>query len=304
MATDANRVVSRAQWLRKLASRRADRTAFVLSGGGPYGALQVGMLRALLERSIVPDFIVGSSVGAVNGALLAFDPTPGGVARLSAIWQNLDDDDIFPGARFKASWARMLMRGNRVFDNSGLRKMVETRIGKARFEEAQIPYSIVATDQETGDEVLFNSGDLIEPLLASAAMPGIFPPVMIGGRPYIDGGVSNAVPIAPAVVMGARRIYVLNCSSSEQDPRPLTRPMDHLLHAFQLARARRQELDREIYKDKVELIEIPVPRLGFDVGFTSFAYTYKMLRAGYEYTSRFLDGGSVVGRDTPGTIAP
>lgn len=300
MASDANRVVSRAQWLRKLASRRRDRTAFVLSGGGPYGALQVGMLRALAERDVVPDLIVGSSVGAVNGALLAFDPTPGGIARLSAIWQNLEDEDIFPGARFRTSWARMLMRGNRVFDNSGLRRLIETRLGKARFEEAQIPYSILATDQETGDEVMFNSGDLVEPLLASAAMPGIFPPVTIGGRQYIDGGVSNGVPIAPAVAMGAGRIYVLNCSADQQEPRALNRPMDHLLHAFALARSRRHYLDREIYKDKVELIEIPVPRLGFDVGFTSFAHTYKMLRSGYEYTARFLDGDPILRRYSVG----
>lgn len=304
MASDATKVVSRAQWLRRLAIRRKDRTAFVLSGGGPYGALQVGMLRALAEHKIFPDIVIGTSVGAINGALLAFEPTPGGIARMSAIWQNLSDDDLFPGARFKTSWARMLMRGNRVFENSGLRRLIETRLGPVRFEEAQVPFAVVATDLETGDEAMFGSGNVIEPLLASAAMPGIFPPVEIGGRQYIDGGVANSVPIAPAISMGASRIYVLNCSASQQDPRPLNRPMDHLLHAFLLARSRRQYLDRELYRDKVELIEMPVPRLGFDVGFTSFAHTRALLRAGYEHSSRFLDGESVADPGAPGMIVP
>jgi len=263
------------------------------------------MLRALVEREIFPDLIVGTSVGAINGALLAFDPTPGGIARLSAIWQNLEEEDLFPGARFKTSWARMIMRGNRVFDNTGLRKIVETRLGKVTFEDARIPLGIVATDLETGDEALFTSGDLVEPMLASAAMPGIFPPVSIGGREYIDGGVSNAVPIAPAIAMGARRIYVLNCSARQQEKRPLNRPMDHLLHAFMLARSRRLEHDRPLYSQRVELIEIPSPRLGFDVGFTSLEHTYKMLRSGYRHASRFLDGelAAELAAD-PGLIAP
>lgn len=288
MSTEVGRV-SRAQWLRRLASRRRDKTAFVLSGGGPYGALQVGMLRALLERDIVPDLIVGSSVGGINGTLLAFDPTPGGVARLTAIWKNLTDEDLFPGARFKASWARMLMRGNRVFDNSGLQRLIQTRLGRARFEEARVPLTLVATDQATGEEALFSTGDVLEPLLASTAMPGIYPPVTIGGRDYIDGGVSNAVPIGPAVNLGASRIYVLNVSAKEQQPRPLVRPMDHLLHAFMLTRSNRLDVDRRLYRDRAQLIEIPAPNLGFEVGFTSFAHTNHMLRVGYEHAARFLD---------------
>jgi NTE family protein len=285
--------------------RRRDRTAFVLSGGGPLGALQVGMLRALSEREIFPDLIVGTSVGALNGSFLAFDPGPGGIARLSAIWQNLDEEELFPGARFKRSWARMLMRGNRVFENAGLRKLIETRLGKARFEDARMPLAVMATDLETGDEVAFNSGDLIEPVLASSAMPGILPPVTIGGREYIDGGVSNAVPIGPAVAMGAGKVYVLNCSGRQQDQRPLNRPMDYLLHAFLLARSRRLELERPTYSQKVELIEIPTPRLGFDVSFTSFAHTNEMLRAGYVHAARFLDGElDVEPASDSGLIAP
>jgi NTE family protein len=247
------------------------------------------MLRALLEHGIKPDLVIGTSVGAMNATFLAFEPTAAGVARLAALWHNIDDDDLFPGARFKTSWARMLMRGNRIFDNSGLRRTIESRLGRPRFEEARIPLGVVATELETGVETLFTSGDLIDPLLASAAMPGIYPPVQIGDRSYIDGGVANAVPIAPAVSMGASKVYVLNCSGNHQHRRPLVRPMDYLLHAFMLSRAGRLEIERPLMAQKAELIELPAPELGFTVPFTSMAFTPQLMTAGYETTMRFLE---------------
>lgn len=297
MSGDPRRSVSRAQWLRRLASRRKDRTAFVLSGGGPYGALQVGGLRALYERGVVPDLIVGTSAGSLNAAFLAFDPTDHGVARLESIWRSLEDEDLFPGVRFKTSWARMLMRGNRVFENLGLRRLVETRLGAARFEDAKVPFAVVATDLETGGETTFSSGDVIDPLLASCAMPSIYPPVTIGGRDYIDGGVANAVPVMPAVAMGANRVIVLNCSPSQQKPRPLLRPIDHLLHGFQLARGRRWELERDQVAARVELVDIPVPKLDFSITFTSLAHTEELIAGGYATAAAYLDG-----RLTPDTV--
>jgi NTE family protein len=286
------RNVSRSQWLRRLALRRQHKTAFVLSGGGPYGALQVGMLKALLERDIRPDLCVGTSVGAMNAVFLGFEPTLGGVERLSRIWHSLSDEDLFPGTRFKTSWARMWMRGNRIFENNGIRRIMETRLGRARFEDAEIPIMVLATDMETGTETVFRSGDLLGPILASTAMPGIFPPVEIAGRLFIDGGVADAVPIKPAVDMGAKRIFVLNCTAKTQAARPLVRPLDHLLHAFSLARAKRFELERQAYAGKVELIVVSPPQLGFTVPFTSMRYTAELETIGYEVMAKTLDGRS------------
>jgi NTE family protein len=248
------------------------------------------MLKALLERDIRPDLCVGTSVGALNSVFLAFDPSTAGVDRLSRIWHSLGDDDLFPGARYKTSWARMLMRGNRVFENSGIRRMVETRLGRARFEDAEIPLAVLATDLATGEETVFRSGDLMDPLLASVAMPGILPPVEIAGRLFIDGGVSDAVPITPAVEMGARKIYVLNCTAKTQAPRPLLRPMDHLLHAFSLARAKRFEIERKAYAGKVDMIVVSAPPLDFTVPFTSMRYTAELEKVGYTQMVRALDG--------------
>lgn len=281
---------SRAQWLRRLASRKRDRVAFVLSGGGPLGALQVGALHALFERDIRPDLAVGTSVGALNATWLAMDPTSAGIAHLESSWRNMKEGDLFPGGRFKASWARMLVKGNRVFENSGLRRTIENTLGPARFEDAQIPLAVTATELETGAEMLFSTGPVLEPLLASTAMPGIFPPVEVDGRLYIDGGVANNVPIAPAAALGATTIYVMNSTSHTRQRRPLNRPMDYLLHAFTLARAQRLTLEQMYLSDKVRLVMLPTITLDFFVPFASMEHTAKLIEISYEQTSRFLNG--------------
>lgn len=288
---------SRAQWLRRLASRRRNSVAFVFSGGGPLGALQVGALKALYEHDIQPDIVVGTSVGALNATFLAFDPTPRGVEGLTDLWLNLTDQDLFPGGRFRATWARMLTKGNRVFDNSGLRRIVTNRLGYASIEDAQLPLGIVATDIHTGAERVFQSGRLLEPLLASTAMPSIFPPVEVEGRTYIDGGVSNNVPIAPAAAMGAKKIYVMDSTSHSHQQRPLARPMDYLLHAFSLSRSQRLEVERDLYAQRVELVMLPAPKLDFFVPFASMEHTSKLIDLSYECVSRSL---SKLGPSTDG----
>lgn len=282
---------SRAQWLRRLASRRRDRVAIVLSGGGPLGAMQVGALKAMFERGIRPDIVVGTSVGSLNAAYLAFDPTPEGVLAIERHWRNFTEDDLFPGGRFRAAWARMFVRGNKMFENTGLRKVMERELGSdTRIEDAQIPLGIVATDLETGAERIFTSGPLIPALLASAAMPGVYPPVEVEGRLYTDGGVANNVPIAPAVSLGAKTLYVLNSTSHTNQRRPLVRPMDYFFHGFTLARAQRLTIDMRFYADKVNLVMIPTPPFDFFVPFASMEHTGKLIDLSYEHTKRFLAG--------------
>jgi NTE family protein len=286
-----NRAPTRAQWLRRLATRKRDRVAFVFSGGGPLGALQVGAVKALIEHGIKPDLVAGTSVGALNATFTAFDPSLEGAERLETIWRSLQDGQVFPGGRFKASWARMLVRGDKVFENSGIRRMVENRLGEdARFEDAQLPFCVVTTDLETGAEKLFSTGRVLEPLLASTAMPGIFPPVTIDGRKYTDGGVSNNVPIAPAIAMGATTLYVMNSTSHSHQRRPLNRPMDYLLHAFTLARSQRLNIEQALLGDKAKLIMIPSVPLKFFVPFGSMEHTPTLIELSYLHTKRFLEG--------------
>lgn len=287
-----SREPTRTQWLRRLAlRRREDKVAFAFSGGGPLGAMQVGALKALYEFDVRPDAVVGTSVGALNATWTAFDPTAEGAKSLEKLWLGLTDADLFPGGRFRASWARFLVRGNRVFENAGIRKLVETRFGNdVRFEDAQLPLGIVATELLGGAEKLFNTGRIMEPLLASTAMPGVFPPVEIDGVAHIDGGVVNNVPIAPAAAMGGRTIYVFNSTSHQHQPRPLLRPIDYMLHAFSLARSQRYVIEQALFTERVRLVLLPSGEVDFYVPFASMAYTEQLIRIAYESTVEFLSG--------------
>jgi NTE family protein len=287
---------SRAQWVRRLAARKKDKVAIVLSGGGPLGALQVGALKALFEHGVRPDMVVGTSVGSMNAAYLAFNPTPEGVGEMEQHWRDFTEDDLFPGGRFRAAWARMFVRGNRLFENSGLQRAITAHLGSdTNVENAVIPLGIVTTDLETGAERVFTSGPLIPALLASAAMPGVYPPVEIEDRLYTDGGVSNNVPIAPAVNMGAKTIYVLNSTSHTNQRRPLVRPMDYFFHGFTLARAQRLTIDLRIYSEKVNIVMIPTPSLDFFVPFASMEYTDRLIDLAYKHTKRFFAGQLTLG---------
>jgi NTE family protein len=304
MTTSSNRdqeqsQPSRRQWLRRLALRRRDKVGLVFSGGGPLAALQVGALRALFAHGVKPDLAVGTSAGGLNATWIAFDPTDHGVDVLESTWRNLREGDLFPGGRFKASWARMLVRGNRVFENAGIKKLIERTLGSdARFEDALIPLAITATELDSGAERIFSSGPLLAPLLASSAMPGIFPPIEINGMLYIDGGVADNVPIVPAVSMGAQTLYVMDSTSHSHQRRPLNRPIDYLLHAFSLARSQRLGLDVARLGEKVRIVMLPSPMIDFFVPFASMEHTERLIGMAYEHTSRFLEGRiDVIERD-------
>ena len=186
----------------------ARRIAFVLSGGGSLGAIQVGMLQALFEEGIRPDLLVGTSAGAVNAAWVAGHPHSEGAQELAAMWCGLRRQDIFP---FSA-WAGALGlfgRTNHVIPNAGLRALIERHIPYERLEDASIPIHVVATELKTGHAVVLSSGPAVPALLASTAIPGVFPPVTIARRELVDGGVADVTPIAAAIAQGATQVYVL-----------------------------------------------------------------------------------------------
>ena len=281
---------SRAQWLRRLASRRPERVAFVLSGGGPLGALQVGAMRAMFDHGIVPELVVGTSVGALNAAFIAFDPTREGSIKLESTWKALAKDDLFPTSRLKAPWTRFLMRGDRVFENTGIRRIVVGGLGDVMFEDARIPLAVIGADLETGEERIFASGAVLPALLASTALPGIYPPVVIDGRPYIDGGVANNVPVAPALAMGASTVYVLDTTAVNHRRRDLNRPLDYLMHAFTLARGSRYRVELPYLQAGARAIPVPVPRLDFHVPLASLEYSARLIAISYETADRFFSG--------------
>lgn len=162
-------------------------TAYVLSGGANLGAVQVGMLLALTEAGITPDLIVGTSVGALNGGWVSSRCDVAGIGTLADTWRSVSRHDVFPARPLTALLGFMGRRRNLVPD-SGLRQLLTRNLEFDRLEDAAIPLHVVATDLLSGADVLISRGDAVDAILASAAIPGIFPPVSIDGRDHIDGG--------------------------------------------------------------------------------------------------------------------
>ncbi len=209
-------------------------TAFVLAGGGSRGAVQVGMLEELLRRGIRADRVFGASVGAINGASYAGNPTFEGIERMATIWRDVKGTDIFPRGTFDGPWA-FLQKRAAVHANSGLRAIIEAGIDYENLEDSSIPIEVVATSLTDGRERWIGHGPAVEAILASSAIPSIFPPVSIDDDVLVDGGVVNNVPISRAIVAGCDRIYVLLCGPLHYHPRPPRRPAEAALTAFFVA---------------------------------------------------------------------
>lgn len=263
--------------------------AFVLSGGSSLGSIQVGMLQALFEARIKPDFLVGTSVGAVNAAWIAGSPDDAGVAKLKQIWLNLRRDDVFP-----LSWAAatgLLGRSNHFVSNGAMRSLLERHLPYKRLEQARLPVHVVTSELKSGQAVVLSSGPAVPALLASCAIPGVFPPVMVGRRQLVDGGVANHTPIKAAVSLGAKRIYVLPVTY----PWLYEEPSNALGMALQaLARMVAQRLDSEVaaYQDAAEIVVIP-PLAPLAVSPADFNHSAELIERGYESARGALVAGDV-----------
>jgi len=236
------------------ADRRS--VAFVLGGGGNLGAIQVGMLRALAQRGVAPDALFGCSVGAINAAALAADPSPSGVERLTQFWSQLDSEVVCPPGRL--SGLLLLTRKYRSLQsNDALARILESALPYRKIEETAVPLQVVATSLRTGREHWFTHGPVVPAVLASSALPAVFPPVVIGGESFIDGAVVDNVPISRAAEAGATRIYVLHVGNFER-PRPEPkRPIDALLQSFSIARNYRFHAETRSPPPGVELVVLP-----------------------------------------------
>lgn len=246
------------------------------------------MLQALVEHGIVPDVLLGCSAGALNAAGFGSDPTPSGVRRMHDQWASVRGTDIFPGGTLIGPWT-VIRKGRSIYPNGALREVIESWLPHRTFEESKIPLHVVATSLDTGRECWFSSGDLIEPLLASAAIPAVFPPVEIGSERFIDGGVVDNVPMLYAVALGARRIFVLHTGNFERRRRDPRRPLDVLVQAFSIARSYRfrQELEH-VVPDGVELITLPGVNPG-PLRYNDFSRSAELSRRSYLAASEFLD---------------
>lgn len=260
--------------------------AFVLSSGANLGAAQVGMLRALVERDITPDVIVGCSVGAINGAGLAEDPTQAGIARLARVWSATDGEQLMPRRRVPPAVA-LWRRGESVHPGDGLQQLVRRALTVETFEELPVPFHCVATDVQEERERWFDSGPLADAVLASSAMPAMFPPVEIDGRPYIDGAVLNDVPVRHAAELGARTLYVLEVGLSRALPEP-RRPLDMAIQAYWVARRNRYKRELDALPDHFAVHVMPDGG-PHQLRVHDFTRSAELIRASYLASTAYLD---------------
>jgi NTE family protein len=236
--------------------QRSPKVAFVLGGGGILGAHEVGMLRALAESSVVPDLVLGTSIGAVNGALFAADPSPDGVTRLTRLWLDSNLAEVSPAGLLRRAGTLARTRTH-VQSLTEVRERLVAALPVRRVEDLAVPFQCVAASIERAAEHWFDSGDLADVVLASCAVPGILPPVRIGDEHFIDGGIVNSIPVARAVALGVRSIYVLQVGRVETPLRPPRWPWEVGLVAFEVARRHRFAHDLSSLPDGIELHVLP-----------------------------------------------
>lgn len=220
------------------------------------GSLQVGMLRALIEQRIRPDLVLGCSIGALNGVMVAADPSLAAVGRLQDIWMDLVGRDLLP-AGFLPSTMQMVRKGESIQSSAALRDLISEVLTVERFDDLAVRFQCIATDIDGALGHWFHEGALAEALLASASIPAVFPAVTIDGRRYIDGAVVDDVPVARAVELGATKIYVLQVGGVDR-PRPEPkRPLDMAVLAYWIARRNRLLDDLARIPSDVEVVILP-----------------------------------------------
>lgn len=191
------------------------RTVFILMGGGAHGASQAGVLSVLSEAGIQPDLIVGVSAGAWNGSFWSFDPTPERAHILEEIWKSTSTNDILGTIRWRAAVSAFTNRGT-LYDVDGLQRMAERHIGGMTFSDLKIPLHILSVNVSLAKPVILSYGPLLRSVLASAAIPGIFPPIIINGDYFVDGGIMESAACDDAIAFGATTVYLISCGAMTQ----------------------------------------------------------------------------------------
>jgi NTE family protein len=277
-------------------------TAFVLAGGASLGAIEAGMLQALYEHGKKADRFVGTSAGALNAGFAATHPqTVDAALELQRAWRDTGRRDAFPFSPLTSLKAGLGL-SNHLFPNRGLRRIVERRLdGLDRLEDAGTTLGVVVTDLLAGKDQLLVNGPALPALLASAAIPAVYPPVEIEGRPYVDGGVTDNTPISKAVKLGADTIYVLPTGLSTTLAEPPKRVLQMAVDAFNLLLHARLHHDICAFRDKVHLIVLPPPE-PIMVMPTDFEHADELIEGGYRQADEALHDADPAGSPTDKAI--
>jgi NTE family protein len=259
---------------------------FVLSGAANLGSIQAGMLKALLKAGITPDVFVGTSIGAVNAAFLAADPTLDQAEALCELWSEARAREIFPPNPWVIG--RALFRQGSLFPSDPWRRFLEGRLPYERIEEASVQLRITATDFEDGKPVVLDSGPVVEAILASTALPCVFPPHQIGDRLYLDGALSDQVPLKPAIEAGADTVYVMAVNVPRPPPDRRS-PGSILRHSFTILLFPRIRLDAlDLPARHPDLRIVQVPSVSTQVSLWDMSRHGELIERAYDEVTRFL----------------
>jgi NTE family protein len=233
------------------------RTAFVLGGGGLLGAVEVGMLRALLEAGVKPDVVLGTSVGALNGALLAADPGIGVVDRLVGLWESAAAGREVYGEGPVRQVSRVVRTGTHLHSARPLRQRLGQELGDRTFEELAVEFQCCAANIERAAEHWFTTGRVVDAVVASAAVPGLLRPAVVDGEHYLDGGIVNSIPVGRAVECGADRVFVLQVGRVDRPLRPPRKPWQVARVSFEIARRHRFHREMAELPESVSAYVLP-----------------------------------------------
>lgn len=266
--------------------------AFVLGGGGVLGASQVGMARALAEASVRPDLVLGTSIGALNGAFLAASPDVAGAARLEDVWRKVTREGLFT-QRPVRQVAGIARHPTHVLTHAALTTLMERYLPATSFADLEVPFQCVAAQIEGARAVWFDHGPVVPPVLASCSVPGLFPPVRIEGAHYLDGGLVHSIPVGRAVEMGATEIYVLQVGRVEQPLSVPTRAWEVAQVAFEISRRHRFVDEIDAVPESVTLHVLPTGSSNAPTIALAQARRGRMndrMEAAYAATTTYLQG--------------
>jgi NTE family protein len=273
--------------------------AWVLGGGGVLGASQVGMLRALNDAMIQPDFVLGTSVGAINGAALAAGhDRAAAVDELSRLWEAMVDSDIFSGSLLSRT-VRVVRTGTHLHPLEPLRQRLVDAFGDRRIEDLPMPFQCVAASIERAREHWFTDGPLVDAVLASCAVPGLLEPVKVGEEHFMDGGLVSSVPVDRAMQLGAATVFVLQVGRFDAPLRPPRRPWEVAVVAFEIARRHRYQTTMASLPQDVTVHVLPtgIEAQGFidrrQFYNRDFSTVPGRIRAAREATTRYLENRSL-----------
>jgi NTE family protein len=277
------------------------KTAFVFAGGGSFGAIQVGMLQSLAAHGIGADMVVGSSVGALNGAFYAGDPTVKGMERLAEIWRGLRRHDVFP-----MTWRTLLgflWRRDFLITHDGIRKLIDDHIPFRKLEDAQLPVHVVTTDIITGDSIVLSEGSTSDAIVASTAIPGAFSPIHYRNYYLADGAISSNTPIRVAVAKGARRLIILPTGHACANNAPPVGAVANALHALTLLIARQLVNELENLGPHIEYYVVPplCPLVGSPY---DFSRTGEHIERAALATDAWLSQNGLEKREIPHELRP